>query len=433
MPLKSFEVENYRAFVEPAKVELKELTLLFGYNNAGKSALARVLPLLRDSSFERRGLPLNLESETVRGGEFADLRSRQTGTRKIILVLEWDGPESGEDLPENRSSRPEIQTMRLVLQDLPERRQHVIESFEIVPTTGATLKGQWIVPDSGESFGPTEYSVRRNGGTEARFTIEWRGLFPVIHRGLDDYDFHHLVASMRDRCMGLQRTLWVGAVRSMQPRGTKFPRLQPDTIAPNGRGAADVLAWDKTYGGDIFASVSRWYAQHANTPLDVTVRADEYALVTGANQVNLSDTGEGLTQVLPVLVAGAMAAQVAREKPSSYLVIEQPELHLHPAAHAPLAKFFCDIAATAKAPRIVIETHSENFLFGVQLAIARGELDPSRVLINWVRQDDQGCATLTPIRMDVDGRPDAWPKSVFTEEAALAKELLEARRQRRAT
>lgn len=432
MPLKSFEVENYRAFVEPAKVELKPLTLLFGYNNAGKSALARVLPLLRDSSFERRGLPLNLESETVRGGEFADLRSRQTGTRKIILVLEWDGPELGEDLTESRSGLPEIQTMRLVLQDLPERRQHVIESFKIVPTTGATLRGQWIVPDSGESFGPTEYIVRRDGESEARFTIEWRGLSPVIHRGLslDHDDFHYLMANMRDRCLGLQRTLWVGAVRSMQPRVTKFPRLQPDTIAPDGRGAADVLAWDKTYGGDIFASVSRWYAQHANTPLDVTVRADEYALVTGANQISLSDTGEGLTQVLPVLVAGAMAAQVAREKPSSYLVIEQPELHLHPAAHAPLAKFFCDIAAAATPPRIVIETHSEIFLFGVQLAIARGELDPSRVLINWVRQDAQGCATLTPIHMDADGRPDAWPKGVFTEEAALAKELLEARRQR---
>ena len=109
MPLKSFEVENYRAFVEPAKVELKELTLLFGYNNAGKSALARVLPLLRDSCFERRGLPLNLESAAVRGGEFEDLRSRQTGTRKIILVLEWDVPEIPSGMEEVHEDIPDIQ------------------------------------------------------------------------------------------------------------------------------------------------------------------------------------------------------------------------------------------------------------------------------------------------------------------------------------
>jgi predicted ATPase len=79
---------------------------------------------------------------------------------------------------------------------------------------------------------------------------------------------------------------------------------------------------------------------------------------------------------------------------------------------------------------MVIETHSENFLFGVQLAIARG-LDPARVLIYWVRQGDNGQATLTPISMDADGRPDGWPKDVFTEEVELARELVEARKQRK--
>jgi len=415
MPLKSFEVTNYRAFVEPARVELKELTLLFGYNNAGKSALARLLPLLRDSSFARRGLPLNLESAAVRGGEFADLRSRQTGIRKIELVLEWDDPD--------------LRKIRFVLQDLPDRRQHVIESFEIESTTGLLLEGEWVVPSDGV-MGPTVYSVRRAGGSETRVSIDWHGLIPQVDSGLPLGDAS-VMTLWGTVIRSLQDVLWVGAVRSMQPRIAKFPRLRPDTIAEDGLGAADVLAWDKKYGGDIFASVSGWYAKNTGTPLDAALRADEYALVTGPSQVSLSDTGEGLTQVLPVLVAGAMAAQRAQER-SSYLVLEQPELHLHPAAHAPLAEFFCGIAAAPKAPRIVIETHSENFLFGVQLAIARNQLDPARVLIHWVRQDEQSCATVTPIRMDADGRPDAWPKGVFTEEAELARQLLEARRQRSA-
>lgn len=431
MPLKSFEVENYRAFVEPAKVELKQLTLLFGYNNAGKSALARVLPLLRDSSFSRRGLPLNLESATVRGGEFADLRSRQTGKRQIVLVLEWSELEVRPGMEEVHDFIPDIQRVRLVLQDLPDRRQHVISSFEITLRSSSILRGAWVAsPD--ESLSRTLYDVRRDEGTAVRVTIDWLGLIPKVHHGLEADD-EAVLMLMGTLCMSLQHTLWIGAVRTMQPRGPRSPRLQPDTIGPDGGGAADVLAWDKQYGGEILKSVSRWYAQHVNTSLDVVLRGDDYELVTGANQISLSDTGEGLTQVLPVLVAGAMAARAAHADPSSYLVLEQPELHLHPAAHAPLAKFFCDIAASAQPPRTLIETHSENFLFGVQLAIARGEIDPSRVLIYWVRQDDQGCATLTPIRMDADGRPDAWPRGVFTEEAELARLLLEARRQRSAT
>jgi predicted ATPase len=148
--------------------------------------------------------------------------------------------------------------------------------------------------------------------------------------------------------------------------------------------------------------------------------------------VDLSDTGEGLTQILPVLVASAMAAKEAERLRASYLVIEQPELHLHPAAHAPLAAFLCEIAARSYPPRMLIETHSENFLFGVQLAIANGQLDPSRVIIYWVQQDAEGNSTLSPIQLDADGRPDFWPPGVFMEETELARRLIEARRQRQA-
>jgi predicted ATPase len=136
-------------------------------------------------------------------------------------------------------------------------------------------------------------------------------------------------------------------------------------------------------------------------------------------------------QVLPVLVAGALSAQMAKTRPT-YLVVEQPELHLHPAAHAPLAKFFCDIASGERAPRIIIETHSENFLFGVQLAVANDAPSHERVLINWIRQDAEGLSTVTRMPMDAEGRPDGWPRDVFTEEAALAKMLFEARRRRKA-
>ena len=49
------------------EVELRPLTLFFGYNSAGKSALIRALPLLRDSTRSDLLGPLDLDSETVRG------------------------------------------------------------------------------------------------------------------------------------------------------------------------------------------------------------------------------------------------------------------------------------------------------------------------------------------------------------------------------
>lgn len=42
-------LEGYKGFKQTTAVELSNITVLFGYNNSGKSALVRALPLLADS------------------------------------------------------------------------------------------------------------------------------------------------------------------------------------------------------------------------------------------------------------------------------------------------------------------------------------------------------------------------------------------------
>lgn len=417
MHLKAFEVRNYRAFVEPARIELRPLTLLFGYNNSGKSALARVLPLVRDSVQKEELLPLNLESEVMRGGEFQDLRSKQTGKRTIELAFELEDSFA-------------LKRISLVLQELPEKRRHVIESFRMETNHGKDLEGRLLF--SSEDFEDPLYELHREGVAAGQLHIRWRGLSPepepLSSEQLNEEKV--LLLSFGKAISQLRNALWVGAVRLAPPRASKISRSRPKSIAPNGVGASDVLAWDKQFTkGQLFTSVADWYAEHARHRLDVLARGDEYSLSIGSHEVNLGDAGEGLAQVLPVLVAAAMAAQRAERDPS-YLVVEQPELHLHPEAQASLADFFCKIAADSPSPRMLLETHSENFLFGVQIAVAEGRLDPAKVLIYWVHQDEQGYSSVTPIQLDRDGRPDYWPKGVFREETELARRLLEVRRQK---
>ena len=62
MRLARFSVENYRAFVDRASLELRPLTLLFGYNSAGKSALLRFLPIIGASSSSGQISPLALDT-----------------------------------------------------------------------------------------------------------------------------------------------------------------------------------------------------------------------------------------------------------------------------------------------------------------------------------------------------------------------------------
>ncbi|WP_329729590.1 AAA family ATPase [Archangium sp.] len=156
-----------------------------------------------------------------------------------------------------------------------------------------------------------------------------------------------------------------------------------------------------------------------------------YALTLGplaspGIRVNVIDTGEGMAQVLPVLVLGAQARQEGAH--GSLIALEQPELHLHPALHASLANYFCELAMQPKPPRALIETHSENFLQGIQLAIVQGRLDPERVGVYWVQQLDDGSSTVDLITFNDKGQPSRWPPGVFAEDTELARRILKERR-----
>ena len=91
MRLRSFTVEGFKAFAEETAVELRPLTLLYGYNHVGKSALLRVLPLLADSVSALSG-PLALQSEAARDASFSSLVSQLVDRPTIRFALGWEAP-----------------------------------------------------------------------------------------------------------------------------------------------------------------------------------------------------------------------------------------------------------------------------------------------------------------------------------------------------
>ena len=120
-----------------------------------------------------------------------------------------------------------------------------------------------------------------------------------------------------------------------------------------------------------------------------------------SDRVNLADVGLGLSQVMPVLAA----LRVAR---SHHLVIvEQPELHLHPRGIHKLAEVIVD--AVNRGVRIIMETHSELLLLGVQTMVAQGCLDPAKVSLNWFSLDEQGHSLIRQAEVEQDGSFGDWP------------------------
>ena len=139
-----------------------------------------------------------------------------------------------------------------------------------------------------------------------------------------------------------------------------------------------------------------------------------------SNQYRSTNVGFGLTYILPILVA------VLTSKQGTLLIIENPEVHLHPKGQVPM----CGLLARAASCglQVIIETHSDHVLNGIRLAVHDGKLSPDDVQLHFLQRNAQdGVAQVTSPHMDRDGRIDQWPDDFFDEWEKSLVALLEPR------
>lgn len=422
MGLSALEVESYRSFGLPARLTLRPLTLVFGHNSRGKSALVRALPLLGASADRKSPGPLNTRSQAVRGATFAEIKAKHHLSATMGFQLEW-----ADTL---------VPVLRLGIRILGggARGLEYVEQLEAFDARGAR-RLKLLLKDDARSF----YDVHGPEITDALtdVQVDFQGLIPRI-KGLDASSaIAGALESVRNRLEDLHdHTYWLEAVRALPERNPEL-RGKPSPIEPDGRNAAEHLAFSRAGDHALLDEVAAFYRNATGHDLFVdlvTVGGVARFSVTlsplagPAVRVNILDTGEGMAQVLPIVVLGAMA-KLGQLGQSPVVVLEHPELHLHPRAHGDVAKFLCGVATACPEARIVVETHSENFLSEVQLAVLRGALAPDQVALNWVWAHEEGSAVQL-LEMDALARIEAWPPGVFSEDSDLKRRILVERRKR---
>jgi hypothetical protein len=427
MRLASVSVENYRSFVDPTKIEIRPLTLLFGYNSAGKSAAIRLLPILAASTRLGEVAPLALDSEAARGASFRDLLSRQSPAPTLKLGLSCTGPGRSFDLG-------------FVIRDLPERQAQIVEQVEVRSNLppAQRFEALWDTQLPEANASSQRYEFRTSETVFGVFPMNIDGLVFDAPRNQAFTDSFDMAAdSLRTLSDGVY---WLNSLRAVPPRTARFG-VRPKRLAADGSNASDFLAHDSVASRELLHSTSAWFERATGHRLSVRRYAiageEQYSIMltpVGAEppvEIPIVDTGEGMAQVLPVIVLGSLA-RLGRIGAAPLLAIEHPELHLHPAAHADLAAFFCELTQAKAKPTIVLETHSENFLLRVQLAIARGEIPPADVVVHWIRAVDDGRSVVDTITFDAAARPQGagWPPGVFAEDTEQARALLLVRKER---
>ena len=147
--------------------------------------------------------------------------------------------------------------------------------------------------------------------------------------------------------------------------------------------------------------------------------------ITG-EKTNLADSGFGFSQIMPIIVIlwTLTSKRTFRRRTGHrfndicYYVIEQPELHLHPAFQAKLADVFISVVKLAKENdlelKLILETHSESIINRIGRRISEQKFskeDVTVALFENVLNKDQKNVTLA--EFDDDGLLDNWPIGFF--------------------
>ncbi|MFY3743307.1 AAA family ATPase [Anaeromyxobacter sp. Red801] len=473
--IRSLELENFKGVAGRQRIELAPLTLLFGPNSAGKSTILQALLYLQEvlstgsadidrtelggqavdlGGFSRlvhqhdlrRTMRLRVAFATTGGlnpfhhvlnqDYLSDLDDELTdawvevaiaadsGTPKVQRLLVgsagvdepvlelWPSGTEGVAIAELHTLHPLLDG-RGVLERLGDRAfQAQADRLGIL----VAIRAGTVVPPLDESiavqddFGPTEESV------EARHLVEMLS-----------------VGVLRQLVRLLSRTLYLGPLRSVPPRSFLSERSRRQSGWADGMAAWDALLGDST--GTLVSATNMWLTrlgarcevrvQDLFDPSADAARASDVSAATVRRLVlNLegadvlpAEVGTGISQVIPVVVA----ALVGERKPIA--LIEQPELHVHPALQVALGDLFIENCGPRR--QFIIETHSEHLILRILRRIRETtekdlpdeapEFDETKLSVLYAEAAPDG-ARVRRLRVDNQGEfVDKWPKGFFAE------------------
>lgn len=124
-----------------------------------------------------------------------------------------------------------------------------------------------------------------------------------------------------------------------------------------------------------------------------------------AFEMRPKNVGTGVTYITEIVIA-ALAC-----KAGDLLIIENPEIHLHPSGQAELVGFLAYLAQCGV--QIIVETHSDHIYNGIRKNIYLDVIDNENVSIYFFAKDEKGCSVPVRIPVSSEGKALAYSEGLF--------------------
>lgn len=432
--LTELKISNFKAWQE-LDIRLGRVTGLFGTNSSGKSSILQFLLMLKQTkNATDRGLVLDLggADQLVNLGTFKDMVHKHQDASSIKWMITWrlNKPLKIYNPLEKRNdilfqgntlgTKAEVSFKNLEMKSQLLAYRFDKHTFEMKPKNETAKeyvlssekfrfirqKGKvWAMPSPIKThlFPDQAKTYYQNADFLRFFESEYESMMDKIYylgplREYPKREYHWSGASPFDVGSRGERT--VDAILSATMRG-EIRRLGKGTRTKTFQ---EIIAhWLKELG--LIQSFSIKEIADGSNLYRAIVKRDEKS-----PEAFLTDVGFGVSQVLPALVLLYYVPE------GSTILMEQPEIHLHPSVQSNLADVILQVAKHRNI-QVIVESHSEHLLRRFQRRIAE-EKYPIDELKLYFCDSEQGESKLFDLEIDMFGDIRNWPENFFGDEMA---------------
>ncbi len=419
------QLRNFKGWADTGSVDLAPITVLFGSNNSGKSSLLQSLLMLqRTIQSAKREIVLDYggPNEPLNLGHWAEMIHRHDVSRDLDVQLSWD-------LLENEARRLEAwgaTSSNSTRMDYELRVSAGADGKEYVRrlryTQGDRSFGLERKSESGK------YKVLSNPRLTRKKGRAWDLPAPIASHAFPQEVLNYFQNADFTSDFGLLaqwlfgRVFYLGPLRRHPQRTYQYSGGGVVRVGDAGEDAINALLAVINTPGYEKRTEKRNHTLVGQTQRSLRElgvvnelsleRIGESQLwqlrvrTPGAtSDVVVTDVGFGISQVLPIVVQAFLAP------PGSTVLIEQPELHLHPAVQANLVDLF--IAANrSNGVQFVLESHSEHLLRRLQQRIAEEKISEADAAVYFISMS-RGTSRIERLKTDTYGVISNWPEHFF--------------------
>lgn len=389
-------LENVRGFEGKHEFDIRPLTILIGENSSGKTTLLAIISAILNRDFPTtenlfNRAPFELGSfdtiATYRGGKYG---------RAAFFTIGWDGGKTGV--------KQSIEATFISDRGLPRLHKIIVQNgqnilsgqvnqniFEFQFTLNRKTK-----TDSTSTAGSKKI-IKFNVDLMKEKTFKLQDLFRYyidkqsVTKFREDNDAQDIMMALHLLSNGSliskphatalaplrtkPRRTYDELNEDFKPEGDHIPLVLERLLQNNQKEKSKELEALHRFGlaSGLFEKIDvKRMGKQPSDPFQVRIKMK-------GPDANLVDVGYGVSQSLPIIIDSIIAPK------NEVLLVQQPEVHLHPKAQAALGNFFVDLAANA-SKQFIIETHSDYLIDRVRIAVAEGLISESMVQLLYLER-----------------------------------------------